>query len=153
MSFFVNNFAINIAITFMAPTVDWGAHLGGLVGGMVACALLHVFELAGPALMRCKQPEFVKVNLGILFAIAAWMTGFSPTPMLAALAVLVVAVKAIDILLSFAAWARLRGRDTDGGQRVGGGNRRRCDTAGVGRRDRMAGEPRTVGSASTAEPE
>jgi membrane associated rhomboid family serine protease len=100
MSFFVNNFGINIATTFIAPTVDWGAHLGGLIGGMAACTLLHVFELAGPALMRCKLPEFVKVNLGILFAIVAWMSDFSPTPVIAALAVLIVAVKVIDILLS-----------------------------------------------------
>lgn len=99
-SFFINNFGINIATTFIAPTVDWGAHLGGLIGGMAACTLLHVFELAGPALMRCKLPEFIKVNLGILFAIVAWMSDFSLTPMIAALAALVVAVKLIDILLS-----------------------------------------------------
>ena len=99
-SFFVNNFGINIATTFVTPTVDWGAHLGGLIGGMVVCALLHMFELAGPALMRCKLPEFVKVNLVVLFAVVAWMTDFSPVAMIAALAVLVVAIKVIDILLS-----------------------------------------------------
>lgn len=99
-SFFVNNFGINIATTFVTPSVDWGAHLGGLIGGMVARALLHLFELAGPSLMRCKLPEFIKVNLGVLFAVAAWMSDFSPVAMIIALVALVVAVKVIDILLS-----------------------------------------------------
>jgi rhomboid protease GluP len=59
-----------------------------------------VFEIAGVRLMRCKFPEFVKLNLGILFAVVAWLTDFSPLTMLAALAGLIVAVKGIDIALS-----------------------------------------------------
>jgi rhomboid protease GluP len=99
-SFFVINLGLNIVIAFLAPRIDWGAHLGGIVAGMVACAALNAFEVAGPKLMRCKFPEFIKLNLGILFVVVAWLTDFSLLAMLAALAVLIVAVKAIDIALS-----------------------------------------------------
>jgi rhomboid protease GluP len=99
-SFFVINLGLNVVIAFIAPRVDWGAHLGGLVSGMVVCAALDAFELAGPKLMRCKFPEFVKLNLGVLFAIVTWLADFSPTAVLAALAALIVAVKGIDIALS-----------------------------------------------------
>jgi rhomboid protease GluP len=99
-SFFVINLGLNVVIAFLAPRVDWGAHLGGLIAGMAACAVLDAFEVAGPKLMRCKFPEFVKLNLGVLFAVVAWLTDFSPLTMLAALAVLIVAVKGIDIALS-----------------------------------------------------
>lgn len=99
-SFFFLNFGINIVIAFLAPRVDWGAHLGGVVAGMAVCVALNAFEIAGPKLMRCKFPEFIKLNLGILFAVVVWLTDFSPVAMLAALAVLIVAVKGIDIALS-----------------------------------------------------
>ena len=99
-SFFVINLGLNAVVAFIAPRVDWRAHLGGIVAGMVVCAVLDAFEIAGPKLMRCKFPEFVKLNLGILFAVVAWLTDFSPTAMLAALAGLIVAVKGIDITLS-----------------------------------------------------
>jgi len=96
----VINLGLNVAIAFVAPRVDWRAHLGGIVAGMVVCALLDAFEIAGVRLMRCKFPEFVKLNLGILFAVVAWLADFSPLAMLAALAGLMVAVKGIDIALS-----------------------------------------------------
>lgn len=99
-SFFVINLGLNVVIALIAPRVDWGAHLGGFVSGMVVCAVLDAFEIAGPKLMRCKFPEFVKLNLGILFAVVVWLTEFSPTATLAALAGLIVAVKGIDIALS-----------------------------------------------------
>jgi rhomboid protease GluP len=99
-SFFAINLGINAVIAFAAPRVDWRAHLGGIVAGMAVCAALDAFEIAGPKLMRCKFPEFVKLNLGILFAVVAWLTDFSPVAMLAALAVSIVAVKGIDIALS-----------------------------------------------------
>jgi membrane associated rhomboid family serine protease len=100
VSFFVINLGFNIVIAFLAPRVDWGAHLGGIVAGMAVCAMLDAFEVVGVRLMRCKFPEFVKLNLGVLFAVMAWLTDFSLSPMLVALAVLIMAVKGIDIVLS-----------------------------------------------------
>src|SRR6202012_3111980 len=66
VSFFVINLGLNIATAFTAR-VDWRAHFGGFVAGMLVCAVIDAFEIAGPKLMRCKFPEFVKLNLGILF--------------------------------------------------------------------------------------
>jgi membrane associated rhomboid family serine protease len=99
-SFFVLNIGLNVALAFIGPTVDWRTHLGGIVAGMAVCAVLDAFEVAGPKLMRCKFPEFIKLNLGVLFAVVVWLTDFSPVAMLVALAVLAVAVKGIDIALS-----------------------------------------------------
>lgn len=99
-SFFVINIGLNVVVAFMAPRVDWGTHLGGILAGMAVCAALDRFEVAGPKLMRCKFPEFVKLNLGILFALVAWLSDFSPPTMLAAVVVLMAAAKAIDVVLS-----------------------------------------------------
>jgi membrane associated rhomboid family serine protease len=98
-SFFVTNLGLNVAIAFIS-VVDWRAHLGGITAGMMACAVLNAFEVVGPKLMRCKFPEFVKLNLSILFAVVAWLTDFSSATMLAALAALIVLVKGVDIALS-----------------------------------------------------
>ena len=98
--FFVVNLGLNVVIAFISPGLDWGAHLGGFLAGMAACAALDAFEVAGPKLMRCKFPEFAKLNLGILFAVVAWLTDFSPLAMLAALAGLIVLGKVIDVALS-----------------------------------------------------
>jgi rhomboid protease GluP len=99
-SFFVVNIGLNVVISFMAPRVDWGAHLGGIVAGMATCAALDVFEIAGPRLMRCKFPEFVKLNLAILFAVVAWLLDFSLPAIFGALVALVIVVKVIDVALS-----------------------------------------------------
>ncbi|HZR75692.1 rhomboid family intramembrane serine protease [Bradyrhizobium sp.] len=98
-SFFVINLGLNVLVAFIGR-VDWRAHLGGILAGMVVCAVIDAFEVTGPKLMRCKFPEFVKLNLGILFAVVAWLTDFSPVAMLLVLAVLIVAVKGIDVALS-----------------------------------------------------
>jgi membrane associated rhomboid family serine protease len=99
-SFFVINIGLNIVFAFLAPRVDWRAHLGGFVAGMLMCALLDAFEIAAPKLMRCKFPEFIKLNLGVLLAIVAWLADFSPAVLIVALVVLTAAVKGIDIALS-----------------------------------------------------
>ena len=100
VSFFVINLGLNAVIAFLAPSVDWGAHLGGLVAGMAICAALDGFEVAGPKLMRCKFPEFAKLNLGILFAVVVWLTDFSLPAMFAALVALIVVAKVVDVTLS-----------------------------------------------------
>ena len=37
-SFFVVNIGLNVALAFGVTTVDWGAHFGGFVFGLIACA-------------------------------------------------------------------------------------------------------------------
>lgn len=67
LNFFVINIGLNIVLTVTARNIDWGAHLGGFVAGMVACGLLDVVEKANATLLRCKFPEFAKMNLVLLF--------------------------------------------------------------------------------------
>jgi membrane associated rhomboid family serine protease len=100
ISFFVTNLGLNITTAFIAR-VDWRAHFGGFVAGMVACAVIDAFEIAGPRLMRCKFPEFVKLNLAILFAVVVWLMEFSLPAIFGALVALVIVVKVIDVALSF----------------------------------------------------
>jgi membrane associated rhomboid family serine protease len=99
-SFFAINIGINIAIAFFAPGLDWGTHLGGFVAGMAVCVVLDAFEVAGPKLMRCKFPEFVKLNLGVLLAVVAWLTDLSPYATLVLLVALIIVAKVADVVLS-----------------------------------------------------
>ena len=107
--FFVSNIGLNIVLSLSSPRVDWGAHLGGFVAGMVVCALLDAVELAGPRLMRCRFPEFIKLNLALLFAVpglfvgSGWVPAFPASEWVVPLVVVFVMVgivKGIDIALS-----------------------------------------------------
>lgn len=66
--FFIANIGLNVAITFLAPRVDWAAHLGGFTAGLVGCALLNLLEHGFYFVLRGKVPEFVKVNSALLLA-------------------------------------------------------------------------------------
>jgi rhomboid protease GluP len=109
-SFFAINIGLNVALTVASPRIDWGAHFGGFVGGMVCCACLDLLEKAMPWLLRCKFPEFVKMNtfiaLGVLAAYARnhsvidlSSSGIWAGPLAFAIATLVV-VKLLDLALS-----------------------------------------------------
>jgi membrane associated rhomboid family serine protease len=109
-SFFAINIGLNVALAASSPRIDWGAHLGGFVAGMVACAILDLLEKALPWLLRCKFPEFAKMNAFVVFAIVAvyyWadpMVGSSRRGetllMLAAALVVLAIVKLLDLALS-----------------------------------------------------
>jgi hypothetical protein len=64
--FFLTNIGLNAAIAFSVPKIDWVAHLGGFTAGLVTCALIDILERANSFVLRCKFPEFVKVNGAIL---------------------------------------------------------------------------------------
>src|SRR5262249_45593674 len=72
-SFFATNIGFNVLLAAASPRIDWGAHLGGFVAGMVCCACLDVVEKAIGSVLRCKFPEFVKMNTFIVFVV---MMGF-----------------------------------------------------------------------------
>src|SRR5262249_24419924 len=90
--------------------IDWGAHFGGFAFGLIACALIDLLEKANAVVLRCKFPEFVKVNaLIIAAAIALVLAGGRPTAILATdgwqllleiALVCCLAVKACDLVLS-----------------------------------------------------
>jgi membrane associated rhomboid family serine protease len=109
-NFFVINIGLNIAIAASFPRIDWGAHLGGFVAGMMACACLDLLERVLPLLLRCKFPEFVKVNGFVVFVIVAaycWNTSLLAlsqrtvwVPALVAAVVAFAAIKVTDLVLS-----------------------------------------------------
>src|SRR5215467_16112898 len=73
-NFFVVNISLNVMIAIGASRVDWQAHLGGFVAGMVSCACLDLLEKAFVRVLRCKFPEFMKMNTFAAFAIVlAWI--------------------------------------------------------------------------------
>ena len=109
-SFFVVNIGLNVALAFGIKNVDWGAHVGGFAVGLIACASINLIEKANARVMRCKFPEFIKVNaliivggvallaaaarpIAVLGADGRWLlTGFAVAGCLA--------VKACDLVLS-----------------------------------------------------
>jgi membrane associated rhomboid family serine protease len=109
-SFFVINIGLNIALAASFARIDWGAHLGGFVAGMIACACLDLVERVLPLLLRCKFPEFVKVNGFAVFVIVAAYCWNTPMGMpsqqavwafvLIAAIVGLAAIKVIDLVLS-----------------------------------------------------
>jgi rhomboid protease GluP len=110
-SFFVINIGLNVALGFSVSNIDWGAHLGGFVFGLIACALIDLLEKAASFALRCKFPEFVKVNALVFVGLVALVLSMS-RPMAARLAgdgwqlpvglalAGCLAVKACDLLLS-----------------------------------------------------
>ncbi|HUI94390.1 MAG TPA: rhomboid family intramembrane serine protease [Xanthobacteraceae bacterium] len=110
-NFFVINIGLNVALAFSARNIDWGAHLGGFAAGMLSCALIDLLERANVFVLRCKFPEFVKVNLliGVIGVALPFWRAASTAPMLGSdkrVAVLVfllagaLVVKLCDVLLS-----------------------------------------------------
>ncbi|HZO46351.1 MAG TPA: rhomboid family intramembrane serine protease [Xanthobacteraceae bacterium] len=109
-SFFVVNISLNIALAIGISRIDWGAHLGGFLAGMVACACLDLLERVFARLLRCKFPEFVKMNGFVVFVIVAaycWNNPLFPLSQqniwvlaLGAVVVCFTAVKVTDLILS-----------------------------------------------------
>jgi rhomboid protease GluP len=109
--FFVVNIGLNVALAFSVTTIDWGAHFGGFVFGLIACALIDLLEKGTSFVLRCKFPEFVKVNALVILGLVVLVLSMS-RPMAAMLAdggwelmaglalTGCLAVKACDLLLS-----------------------------------------------------
>lgn len=103
LNFFVINIGLNVAMAFSARNIDWVAHVGGFVAGMAGCALLDLIEKANRHVLRCKFPEFAKLNLLLLVAgslLLLWLGGGSPAAYGAACAGGLAAAKLVDVVLS-----------------------------------------------------
>ena len=107
--FFVVNLGLNAALAVAVRNIDWGAHFGGFAAGLIACALIDLAEKANRLLLRCKFPEFVKINAFIVVvggALLAWDDALAPSgadawwPLVALLVAAAVVIKACDLLLS-----------------------------------------------------
>ena len=108
--FFAINIGLNVALAVNFSRIDWGAHLGGFVAGMICCACLDLLEKTFSWMLRCKFPEFVKVNAFIALAAAIAYCWVEPAvglfhantwvlALASAIASLAV-VKALDLTLS-----------------------------------------------------
>jgi rhomboid protease GluP len=65
-SFFLINFVLNFAFSAQSPRIDWAAHIGGFVAGLAAIAALDLLAKLNARWLRCKFPEFAKMNLALL---------------------------------------------------------------------------------------
>lgn len=102
MSFFGINIGLNVATSFAAPNVDWAAHAGGFATGLVGCAALDLAERANAHLLRCKFPEFAKLNLLLLTLgtlLFIWLT-VGGWVLAAGLALCLGVVKLVDLVLA-----------------------------------------------------
>jgi membrane associated rhomboid family serine protease len=68
--FFAISVGIAVALIAIHSRIDWGTYLRGLFAGMICCGLLDLVERVVGLLLRCKFPEFVKLNTFVLIAIA-----------------------------------------------------------------------------------
>jgi membrane associated rhomboid family serine protease len=107
-NFFAINIGLNVMIAVGASRVDWQAHLGGFVAGMVTCACLDLIEKTTAWWLRCKFPEFVKMNAFIAFAVVVAYCWAKPIvslqqawvfPVASAIAGLIF-IKVLDVMLS-----------------------------------------------------
>jgi len=107
-NFFVVNIGLNVVLAASNSRINWAAHLGGFTAGLIGCGVLDLIERANRYVLRCKFPEFVKLNGFLIVCVAAVSIAAprSPIPLppglgLAALAVVtVIGVKAVDLLLA-----------------------------------------------------
>jgi rhomboid protease GluP len=73
-SFVVINLGLNVALGLGSSKTDWAAHLDGFAAGFVLCAALDLVERMNARILRCKFPEFVKVNgLAVLCALSVYL--------------------------------------------------------------------------------
>jgi rhomboid protease GluP len=108
--YFAISVGLVVALIAVHGRIDWGAHLRGLAAGMICCGCLDLIERGLGLLLRCKFPEFVKVNAFVAFAVLAAYSRNDPLvdfsqwgvwvgPLAFALAALVV-FKLLDLTLS-----------------------------------------------------
>ena len=107
--FFVGAIGLNSILMASDPRIDWWSHLGGFTAGLTCCAVLDLVAKLNNLWLRCKFPEFVKLNVAISVAVLAiasagmQVAGFdvSGLSLLVALVLLtLVLVKLLDLVLS-----------------------------------------------------
>ena len=109
--FFLINFGLSAAFASRDPRIDWAAHIGGFVTGMIAVALLDMTSRANVHWLRCKFPEFIKANVLALLVAGGTALWWRPLALLPSFdvryvvagciaAAVLVSVKLLDLLLS-----------------------------------------------------
>ena len=107
-NFFVTNIGLNVVLAVSSSRIDWQAHFGGFAAGVICCACLDIVEKALPWALRCKFPEFAKMNSFVAFVIAVAYCWSSPVAVFKETWVFAVvsgfaglaAIKMLDLMLS-----------------------------------------------------
>jgi membrane associated rhomboid family serine protease len=108
MYFFVVAIGLNTILMASVPRIDWWSHLGGFTAGLTCCAIIDLVAKLNNIWLRCKFPEFAKLNVAISVAVLAIagagldVAGFhiDGVSLLIALVLLtLVLVKLLDLLL------------------------------------------------------
>lgn len=104
--FFIGNIGLNVALSFGAGGIDWATHLGGFTAGLLAAAALDLTGRVNPLMLRCRFPEFARLNLLALLVLGVALAGGLADSSMRALAIGIVVVlwlggtKIVDLLLS-----------------------------------------------------
>jgi membrane associated rhomboid family serine protease len=109
--FFVISIGLNVALALNAPRIAWGVAASGFVAGIVLCGLLDLIERVNARILRCKFPEFAKMNgfvVGCALAICLFerrpialiSSGEGWLPLAAYVAACLALVKLLDLMLS-----------------------------------------------------
>ncbi|HEY0205325.1 MAG TPA: rhomboid family intramembrane serine protease [Acetobacteraceae bacterium] len=92
--------ALNVAFSAGVPSISWRAHLGGFIAGILACLVLEVAAWVSGWMLRCRFPEWIKLDLMLVPALAALSFPVNPAVLGASLVLyVIVVVKAADLAL------------------------------------------------------
>jgi membrane associated rhomboid family serine protease len=106
--FFVGAIGLNSILMASVPRIDWWSHLGGFTAGLISCAVIDLVAKLNNVWLRCKFPEFIKLNVAISVGVLA-MAGAQleipglpiggPSLLVALLLFTLVLIKLLDLLL------------------------------------------------------
>jgi membrane associated rhomboid family serine protease len=108
-SFFVGAIGLNAILMASVPRIDWRSHLGGFTAGLISCAVIDLLAKLNNVWLRCKFPEFIKLNVVISVAVLAiacaqleipGLDAGAPSFLVALLLFTLVLIKLLDLLLS-----------------------------------------------------
>ena len=106
--FFVGAIGLNTVLMASVPRVDWWSHLGGFTAGMISCAMIDLVAKLNNLWLRCKFPEFIKLDVAIAVAVLAMAGASLEIPgfqigvvsrLLALVLFTLVLIKLLDLLL------------------------------------------------------
>lgn len=92
--------ALNVVFSAGVPSISWRAHLGGFITGILVCLVLEAAAWVSVWLLRCRFPEWLKLDLMLVASLAAVTFPVGPAVLGASLLLYVtVVVKVADLAL------------------------------------------------------
>lgn len=92
--------ALNVAFSAGVPSISWRAHLGGFITGILVCLVLDAAAWVSGWTLRCRFPEWLKLDLMLVASLAAVTFPVGPAVLGASLLLyVIVVVKVADLAL------------------------------------------------------